>query len=191
MKKLSKIVATSLLLSGSTLIHAAGGQGQGSGQVQFHGYIVNAPCSIVSDDPIKVEFGQISNKLLNNGDKYDGESHIKPFNIELADCDVSDLANGTVTTTFTYASATATDTSGAAAQVDENIVGLDSLPNAGAGIVIVAGNEQVQNGVALNPKKIQNGPNSLEFSSYVKGLGVKAVETGEFYANANFTLAYQ
>ena len=184
MKKLSKIVATSLLLSGSTLIHAAGGQGQGSGQVQFHGYIVNAPCSIVSDDPIKVEFGQISNKLLNNGTTFDGESHIKPFNIELADCDVSDLTDGTVATTFTYTGATASGTTA-------DYVGLDSLPDSGAGIVIVAGNEQVKNGTALKPKKIQNGPNSLEFSSYVKGLGLAAVKTGEFYANANFTLDYQ
>lgn len=68
---------------------------------------------------------------------------------------------------------------------------LDSLPDAGAGIVIVAANEQVKNGTALKPKKIQNGPNSLEFTSFVKGLGVAPVKTGEFYANANFTLAYQ
>jgi len=184
MKRISKIVTASLLLSGSTLIHAAGAQGQGSGQVQFHGYIVNSPCSIVSDDPIKVEFGQISNKLLNNGTTFDGESHIKPFSIELADCDVSDLDDGTVTTTFTYTGATATGAT-------SDYVGLDSLPNSGAGIVIVAGNEQVKNGEKLSPRKIQNGPNSLEFSSYVKGLGIAAVKTGEFYANANFTLTYQ
>ena len=184
MNKLSKIMLTSIVLSGSSLLHAAGGQGQGSGQVQFHGYIVNAPCSIVSDDPIKVEFGQISNKLLNSNG-VTGESHIKPFNIELADCDVSDLTDGTVTTTFTYTSAST------ATAVLTDYVGLDSLPNSGAGIVMVAGNEQVKNGAALKPKKIQNGPNSLEFTSYVKGLGGDLVKTGEFYANANFTLDYQ
>jgi major pilin subunit PapA len=182
--KLSKIMLTTLLLSGTTLLHAAGGQGQGSGQVQFHGYIVNAPCSIVSDNPIKVEFGQISNKLLNNGTAYNGESHIEPFAIELADCDITDLTDGTVATTFTY-------TSAAVEGVGENYVGLDSLPDSGAGIVIVAGNEQVVNGTALKPKKIQNGPNTLEFTSFVKGLGQGPVKTGEFYANANFTLAYQ
>lgn len=183
MKKLSKIVLTSLVLSGSTLLHAAGGQGQGSGQVQFHGYIINSPCSIVSDDPIKVEFGQISNKVLNSNG-VTGESHIQPFNIELADCDVSDLDDGTVTTTFTY---TAAKDSG----VGLNYVGLDSLTDSGAGIVMVAGNEQVLNGTPLKPKKIQNGPNSLEFTSYVKGLGGNPVKTGEFFANANFTLSYQ
>jgi major pilin subunit PapA len=184
MEKLSKFVIISVLLSGSTLMHAAGTQGQGSGKVQFHGYIVNAPCSIVSDDPIKVEFGQISNKLLNNGTSFDGESQIKSFNIELADCDVSDLTDGTVATTFTYNGATTTGNTA-------DYVGLDSLPDSGAGIVIFAANEQVKNGVALAPKKIQNGPNSLAFSSYVKGLGLAAVKTGEFYANANFALNYQ
>lgn len=191
-QKLYKLIATSLLIASSTTVIAAGGQGEGSGQVKFHGYIINSPCSIVSDNPIQVEFGQISQKLLAQNSNT-GESHIRPFEIELADCDVSDLANKTVTTTFSYTTADNLGT------VGENYVGLESLPNSGVGIVIVAGNEQVKNSVPLKPQNIQNGPNTLLFSSYVKGLGqtdlndpdAVTIKTGEFYATANFTLSYQ
>lgn len=180
--KLSKFLIAAALLSGTSLIHAAGNQGQGSGQVKFHGYIIDAPCSIVSDDPILVEFGQISKRVLADG----GKSHIEPFQIELADCDFSDpaFANQEVAVTFSYTTAGTVGNG-------PNLIGLDGLPNSGAGVAIVSGNTQVQNGVALPVQKLQTGPNTLEFSSFVQGLDTTVpVQEGEFYANANFTLTY-
>lgn len=181
MKKV--IFATLITAAMSSSAFAAGQQGQSSGQVKFHGYIIDAPCSIESPNPIEVDFGQISRKVLaaNNNT---GESHVETFSIELADCDVSDLADKQVTTTFSFTDAGA----------DTNLVGFDGKDSMGAGIAIISGNNKVENNVPTKPHKLQTGPNSLEFSSYVKGLGGagdNAVKVGEFYATANFTLAYQ
>jgi len=147
-----KKILLSLVVTGATtgLAFAAGGQGQGSGQVQFHGYIIDAPCSIVSDDPIKVEFGQISKKALSVNDNT-GESHIKPFNIELADCTFDDGTSGSyvgnqLTVTFSY-----NDAGNATGQVT-NLVGFDGAANMGAGVVIVSGNTKVENNKALPPR---------------------------------------
>lgn len=200
--KLLKNILLSLLVTGATtgIALADGDQGQGSGKVVFHGYIIDAPCTIVSDNPIKVEFGQISRKVLAaNGNT--GESHIKPFNIELADCSFEEGQDGSyvmnqVAVTFGYTDAgTIAGEGGTQEEVD--MVGLDGKENMGAGVVIVSGNTRVKNNVALPLKTLQAGPNSLEFSSYVKGIGLPDVnkqtpiKTGEFYATANFSLAYQ
>lgn len=183
MKKVivATLITTAIALSSSAF--AAGGQGQGSGQVKFHGYIIDAPCSIESENPIEVDFGQISRKAL-AANSNTGESHVKTFNIELADCDISDLADKQVTTTFSF-----TD-----AGQNTNLVGFDGKEGMGAGIAITSGNSKVLNNVATKPHQLTTGPNTLQFASYVKGLGGTgddAIKVGEFYATANFTLAYQ
>ncbi|WOE31665.1 MULTISPECIES: fimbrial protein [unclassified Acinetobacter] len=190
MNKLSKTVLMSLILSGSTFVHAAGDQGQGSGQVKFHGYIINSPCSIVSDDPIQVEFGQISNKVLQKNTNT-GESHIRPFQIELADCSFDEKTPGSGEYVGNNLSIKFSYTSAADTGPGVNYVGLDGVANSGVGIVITSGNQQVQNNTPLKLGTLQSGPNTLEFASYVKGLGDSSIMTGEFYANANFTLSYQ
>lgn len=198
--KFSKIIILSLVMSSITsgAAMAAGGQGAGSGQVKFHGYIIDAPCTIVSDDPINVEFGQISKKVL-AANTNTGESHIKPFTIELADCTFDDNGGGTsvlnqVAVTFSYTDAGVAQ--GSADPID--MVGFDGKDNMGAGIVIVSGNTRVKNNEPLPLRQLQAGPNTLEFTSYVKGTGLandssgdSPIKTGEFYATANFTLAYQ
>ncbi|HDT2998745.1 TPA: type 1 fimbrial protein [Proteus mirabilis] len=183
MKKVivATLITAAVALSSSAF--AAGGQGQGSGEVKFHGYIIDAPCSIESKNPIEVDFGQISRKVL-AANKNTGESHVRTFNIELADCDISDLTEKQVTTTFSF-----TD-----AGQDTNLVGFDGKEGMGAGIVITSGNNKVLNNVATKPHKLSTGPNTLQFASYVKGLGgadEDSIKVGEFYATANFTLAYQ
>ncbi|WP_311749313.1 fimbrial protein [Proteus terrae] len=181
MKKviLATLITTAVALSSSAF--AAGGQGQGSGQVKFHGYIIDAPCSIESDNPIEVDFNQISRKLLEqNGNT--GESHVRTFNIELADCDISDLTEKQVTTTFSFTDAGA----------GSNLIGFNGKDGMGAGIAITSGGSKVLNNVATKPHNLSTGPNTLQFASYVKGLGGKdPIKVGEFYATANFTLAYQ
>ncbi|EBR0130263.1 MULTISPECIES: fimbrial protein [Enterobacterales] len=201
MKRLNNVFLSFLIASSTSGVALAEGeQGQGSGKVVFHGYIIDAPCTIVSDNPIQVEFGQISRKVLAaNGNT--GESHIQPFNIELADCSFEEGQDGTyvknqVAITFSYTDAgTITGEEGKPETID--MVGLDGKENIGAGVVITSGNTRVKNNVPLPLKSLQAGPNTLEFSSYVKGIGLPDVDgqtpikTGEFYATANFSLAYQ
>ncbi|MCW2255642.1 major pilin subunit PapA [Providencia alcalifaciens] len=207
MKLKNKVMIAVLTTAAATsFAYAAGNQGQGSGKVQFHGYIIDAPCSIVSQDPIKVEFGQISRKVL-QANSNTGESSIQPFQIELADCsfeqakdedgkDISgEYVGDKVSVTFSYAAAIGQDQQGG--PVTSDMVGFDGTGNMGAGVVIVSNNTVVKNGVPLPPQKLQTGPNTLGFSSYVKGLGIPnaadtpSIQTGEFYATANFTLSYQ
>ena len=181
MKKSSKLLITAALLSGATLAQAAGTQVQGSGQVKFHGYIIDAPCSIVNDNPILVDFGQISNRVLANG----GKSHVEPFQIELADCDFGESATqGKVQVTFSYQGAATTGS-------DASLIGFDAGNASGAGVAITAAGTVAGNGTALPVQNLQTGPNTLEFGSYVQGLAGATPTEGEFYANANFTLSYQ
>lgn len=202
------IVAVLTTAAATSFAYAAGEQGQGSGKVQFHGYIIDAPCSLVSQDPIKVEFGQISRKVLQASNNT-GESSVQAFDIELADCTFDELrqddqkndipgeyVGDKVTVTFTYGAAiVGEDTNGD--PIVSDMVGLDGKGATGAGVVIASNNTIVKNGVPLPPQKLQTGPNTLGFSSYVKGLGIAdtgttpSIKTGEFYATANFTLSYQ
>nr|WP_314267247.1 fimbrial protein [uncultured Moellerella sp.] len=212
---LYKKVALSVLITGATTGYAfaAGEQGQGSGKVVFHGYIIDAPCSIVSDNPINVEFGQISKKTL-SANNNTGESHIRPFEIELADCSFEEgvgadgkpngeYVGNQVAVTFTYSDAVKPGSAEGSIEVVD-MVAFDGKDNMGAGVVIVSGNTRVENNKPLPVQKIQVGPNTLGFSSYVKGIGIpdvmsedgkavakSGINTGEFYATANFSLAYQ
>ncbi len=56
------------------------------------------------------------------------------------------------------------------------MIWLDSKENIGTGIVITSGNTRVKNNVLLPLKSLQAGPNTLEFSSYVKGIGLPDVD---------------
>lgn len=192
------IIAVLTTAAATTFAHAAGNQGQGSGKVQFHGYIIDAPCSIISQDPIKVEFGQISRKVL-QANNNTGESSIQPFAIELADCTFDEArkdgndadipgeyVGDKVTVTFSYGAAiSGQDTSGN--PVTSDMVGFDGTGNMGAGVVIVSNNTVVKNGVPLPPQKLQTGPNTLGFTSYVKGLGIPDTKDTPSIQTGNFT----
>ncbi|WP_052956423.1 fimbrial protein [Moellerella wisconsensis] len=201
------IIAVLTTAAATSFTYAAGNQGQGSGKVKFHGYIIDAPCTVISQDPIEVEFGQISRKVLQLNNNT-GESSIQPFAIELANCtfdearkDGDDVIPGEyvddkVSVTFSYGAAMGgQDENGD--PITSDMIGFDGTGNMGAGIVIASNNTTVKNGESLPPQKLQTGPNTLGFTSYVKGLGIPdakdtpSIQTGEFYATANFTLSYE
>lgn len=185
--KLSKIMLAIAALGLVSVANAAP-ESQGGGTVTFTGSIVKAPCSIDSESEHQlVVLGPIGNKVLENG----GQSLPKPFKIKLVSCDVSDLVDKTVTSTFTGTSSTG----------NPDMFALTG-DTQGASLAIVYGsNNLVKPGVAHTPLIINNGENTLNYAAYVKGDMVKdasggpdtgaTIVTGTFTTITNYTLAYQ
>lgn len=146
---------------------------QGHGRVNFHGSIIDSPCSIDTKSvDQKIELGEISSSALENS----GSSTPKPFQIMLKKCSISTMK--TVTTTFT----------GPAGQGGKLGITGDA---SGAGIVLTDGaGTKIALDKATAPQTLGNGDNTLSFSAYVQGDGASVVP-GEFNGVADFTLAYQ
>ncbi|MTH44958.1 fimbrial protein [Intestinirhabdus alba] len=148
---------------------------QGHGIVNFHGTVIDAPCSVNPDsDGQTVELGQISNVLLDNG----GSSAPKTFQIQLENCSLS-VAKG-VTTTFT------------GAEGQKGKLGITGDVK-GAGIVLTDGTgKAIELGKPTAAQQLAAGEKAatLEFSAYLQGDGA-AVNPGEFNSIANFMLSYQ
>lgn len=173
--KLAKVaLVIAMGLAGISAANAAT-QGQGNGTVTFHGYIIDAPCSISGQTIDQtVEMGQVASAQLEN----QGSSTPVPFQIDLQDCAVD---AGTVQVTF----------NGVANAADPTMLGLNG-DAAGAGIVITDGSgSQLDLGNASAGQKLNEGDNTLQFTAYLKGESASATITpGEFNSVANFALAY-
>lgn len=169
---------------------------QGHGKVNFVGEIVSAPCSISPESVDQtVDLGQISNVELANS----GSSPVKNFTIELQDCDFSTKENETSTWPHQAISITF---SGAQAGTSE-LLGLtgfsgpdaDKANNVGIQINDPS-NTPVKMGTQLEDvvAKLQDGNNTLLFSSFVKTIKANAevgdIPLGQFKAVTNFTIAY-
>lgn len=174
---------------------------QGHGKVNFHGFVIDAPCSIDPDSVDQtVEFGDISNKVLKgvNGENL-GKSSPQNFTIKLIDCEISTGAQ--VNITFSGGSATLP----AGSKFKENSVLATTGSATGIGIIMT--DQDSSNAVILNQESsvkhlLQNGTNNLMFSAYVTGLGepdnatdpaniIPAINPGEFFAVTDFTLSYK
>lgn len=176
--KLNKIVAV-LGLGAALACGSAMAATSGQGTVTFKGSIIDAPCSITPDTVDQtVNLGQVSSKSLLDG----GTSSPHQFNIKLEGCDVSNLANKTVTTAF----------NGVA---DGDNLKLQSGTASGAAIVIedsVGKMVKINDAVGTSPEAITDGTNTLHYSAYLKGnADKKAIKTGDFTSVASFVLAYQ
>ncbi|CAI2045352.1 Fimbria A protein precursor [Serratia fonticola] len=116
--------------------------------------------------------------MLQNG----GVSPSQKFNIKLEGCDVSALANKTITTAF----------NGVA---DGDNLKLQSGTASGATIVIEdsAGKPiKINSATGASPEGIGDGTNTLHFSAYLKGnTGSSTIKTGNFASVASFMLSYQ
>lgn len=156
--------------------------------VTFKGSIIVAPCSI-SPDTIDqtVELGSVANKALANG----GNSSPTTFDIKLQGCDIADLTDKTVTTTFT----------GTPSKGNANNLGLTGTAK-GAAIVLSQGGTDIKLGEATTATKIIDGTNTLTFAAYLQGETATAaagstpatyakIVPGDFMSVANFKLAYQ
>jgi type 1 fimbria pilin len=190
MQKSIKSVLALAILGGVSVSAIAADQGHG--QVNFIGEIINAPCSISPESIDQtVDLGQISNTALKAG----GTSPAKNFTIQLEDCDFTGgvnapLGNG-IALTFTGSSAAFGDLLG--------VTGFGNSPEANRNNVGIqindAKNQQVKLGEQLDVSNtLQNGNNTLLFSSYLKGSPTSTVDTiplGNFWGVTNFTIEYQ
>jgi major pilin subunit PapA len=149
---------------------------QGSGVVNFQGTVINAPCGI---DPTSVDqsidFGQISKSHLAAG----GTSLQKSLDIKLVNCDVSALATKGVAVTFSGNTVTGTATE------------LITAGNTNTAVVINGYGADIIYGSPTDNIKLNDGNNTLHFTSWTKQATGMAVAEGDFSAVANFNLTYQ
>ena len=147
------------------------------GTVTFLGSVHSGACSIKPESVDQtIHLGAIAKHQLQAG----GKSEARRVLIELEGCDLTNLTDNTVTTTFT--AAPSTDVPGA----------IGTVGTAGrVGIMLTHGGSPIQLGVATTPQAISTGDNTLEFGAFVQGAATGDIVPGDFSAVTNFTLAYQ
>lgn len=193
--KLNKIATIVTLALGMTAagVHAEDVATAGSGQITFHGYILEAACSIGSDSENQtVELGQIAASQL-----YDqGSSSPKVFSIELENCrmNVGEDSNGdpiitAPMVTVQFGGSAALNADGTA---DNNKFGIMGTAS-GAGVVITdASSAIIPVGGYSEARELIEGNNTLAFSAYLQGLNDNdAIKAGEFTSISDFTLSYE
>ena len=165
------------LLAGGLLAGSVSVAQAADGTVTFLGSVHSGACSIKPDSVDQtVRLGAIAKLQLQAG----GKSEARRVLIELEGCDLSDLTDNTVTTTFT----------GAPSSVVPGAIGTVGGAG-GVGIMMTHGGDLVQLGVPTAPQIISTGDNTLEFGAYVQGAATAPIIPGDFSAITNFTLAYQ
>lgn len=167
----SKVLAFSLLALSTSFGVSAAEQGQGT--VNFHGFVIDAPCSIDPENAEQtIEFGQVTKSFLAGGGKSE-----KPLNIKLINCDATTASKG-VQVTFGGGTVGATNTE------------LLTAGSTNTAIMIRGYNQDVVYGTPSTAVQVLNGSNTLTYTaSLVQATGTKVAE-GEFTAVSNFTLAY-
>lgn len=175
---LSALILSSTFVSAEDAVTPSVAGASGGGKVHFQGSIINAPCTLsTASEEQTVRLDQVSSKtLLNNG-----TSKMKPFVIELQQCDASTLKK--VKVTF----------GGDADRTDPTLLGIAGSAK-GAGIVLTDGSgTQVQLGQASQARTLLAGDNSLTFGAFLKGTTAKdiAPTPGDFIATTNFVLQYE
>ncbi|TQI79096.1 type 1 fimbria pilin [Serratia fonticola] len=173
--KLNKLATVIALASGMATFAVSADQG--SGQIDFTGSIIDAPCSIHPDSVNQeIDLGKIAAKHLLNS----GTSNPRPFKILLENCDISGPEK-TVTITF----------GGNNAGGDNKLLGITGTAS-GAGVAMTDGSgNRIELGVATDARTLTTGNNTLAFSAFLQGLNNVTPVTGDFYASTDFTLAYQ
>lgn len=193
--KLNKIATVLTLALGMTAtgVYAEDVATAGSGQITFHGYILEAACSIGSDSENQtVELGQIAASQLAD----QGTSSPKVFSIDLENCRMNvsmDENNQPVTTapmvTVKFGGSAALNADGT---TDTNKFGIMGTAS-GAGVVITdASSAIIPVGGSSEARELIEGNNTLAFSAYLQGLDDNsAIKAGEFTSIADFTLSYE
>lgn len=167
------LVSLSLLLSQPLLA---------ADNVRFHGALVSEPCEIApGDEQIALDFGTVIDKYL----YLNTRTHSQPFDIRLAECDLS--LGKMVKVTFS-------------GNENPNLPGLLALEAGSQANGIGIGMEN-QDGKPLPLNKqvpgygLVSGNNTLTFRAYVQGepqaLTDKTIERGPFNAIVTFHLEYE
>jgi len=156
---------------------------QGSGKVDFIGSVIDAPCSVDTNDGKPVDLGSTSVQALK-----DGKTNPKNFNINLKNCNIGDKDKSkTVFITFTGSGAYAPE------GTSTNILGVTGSAK-NVGIILQNGDsQQITLGKTYPVREVKNGNQDLPFAAYLtKTGGDKDVPVpGQFFSTANFTLTYQ
>ncbi len=152
---------------------------QGQGVVNFKGKVISAPCGIDPESADQsIDFGQISKAHL----EANGISKKKDLDIKLVNCDASELAKtGSVKVSFTGTT------------FGSNVNELGTAGDTGTAVVVseASGNLVSFNGTAGAATKLQEGDNTLRYSTWVKKATGGTLQEGEFTAVANFNLTYE
>ena len=174
---MKKIILAALVSGVMTSTAFAAPIDAGQGTVTFTGSIIEAACGIAPESTDQtVNLGQVASAQLANG----GTSRPQTFSIELVDCDITGLTDGTATVTFT---------GGINPDLTDALAIQGQASGAGVKIIGLNGQAVKLDGSAGTTINLQNHENSLLFSAYLQGDSTPVV-TGEYTALANFTMAY-
>ncbi|HBN1914449.1 TPA: type 1 fimbrial protein [Escherichia coli] len=167
---LKSTLGIAIAFSLCAVAHAAN---QGQGVVNFKGTVIDAPCGIEPDSADQtIDFGQISKSHLGA----DGISVKKDLKIKLVNCE----PNKSVKVTF----------SGATIASAANELG--TAGDTGTAVVISGQDGKlVSFGTEGSAQSLQEGENTLHYSSWVKKATGGTVKEGDFTAVGNFNLSYQ
>ncbi|HAI4270401.1 TPA: fimbrial protein [Escherichia coli] len=152
---------------------------QGQGVVNFKGSVINAPCGIAPESADQsIDFGQISKAHL----EATGISVKKNLDIKLVNCDATELGKtGSVKVSFTGTT------------FGGNANELGTAGDTGTAVVVseASGNLVSFDGTAGAATKLQEGDNTLRYSTWVKKATGGTLKEGDFTAVANFNLTYE
>lgn len=174
---LKSTLGIAIAFSLCAVAHAAN---QGQGVVNFKGTVIDAPCGIAPESADQtIDFGQISKAHLNNN----GISVRKDLNIKLVNCDLTEQKK-TVSVTFSGTSVNG--------HPDE----LGTTGDTGTAVVVSASDGSMvkfDGATPSNSTQLQEGDNTLKYSTWVKksSAATAEVKEGSFTAVSHFNLSYQ
>lgn len=179
--KLNKLAVALVMTMGIASAAAnAVGTVSGNGTVKFHGFIVDAACSIAPGNSEQtVDLGSIAIKALKDGAK----STPANFKIVLDNCDVTGGAAPKASITF----------NGSNAGGSSNLLGITSSTASGVGVGIADANgKDFELGKETEVKTLISGTNELDFTAYVQATGASgsSITAGEFNSQTDFVISY-
>jgi fimbrial protein len=151
-----------------------------SGDIQFYGELVNAPCAVdlISEHQL-VSMGQIKDDALVTPGEW---ANPTAFQIRLEDCDT------TVRSTAGIVFAGAPD--GNDPTVFTTGYGVDAAKHVGLGIFDAKGSQLVPNGMPVNWMALNDGQTVLHYTAKYRSTG-NDVTPGDASASVDFSVFYQ
>lgn len=177
MKMIKTVMAGAVAMA--LVSFGANAANQGQGVVNFKGTVINAPCGIAPESADQsIDFGQISKAHL----EATGISVKKNLDIKLVNCDATELGKtGSVKVSFTGTT------------INSQVKELGTAGDTGTAVVVseASGNLVSFDGTAGAATKLQEGDNTLRYSTWVKKATGGTLKEGDFTAVANFNLTYE
>lgn len=155
--------------------NAAGSFVGNTGNVTFHGSVVNAPCNLAPGQEgqnVEVDFGELSMSQLNAG-----ETSARPFKIKLENCDLgTDAAKKTAEITFTS---------------QDKLAGKNLLSTNGTAKNLAVSIDNVTFDTAAPLNNLTDGDNTLTYTAVAQKEGTVDVTPGDFTVTSTFKISYK